>query len=144
MLPFTWKPVTVPVLPEVTSESSTAARVVFSMSLMVRDSPRPAATDVLCPTAIDSEAEPATASISERSSAVTRIPPPIPSRVVSLLPLRARAWFLTRILLTEADPARLPAMALPEPEPVTLPAAPTARAKIWRRSRRRSGYRRPP
>ena len=81
-------------------------------------------------TAIDNAAAPAVAMIDEPSCAVTLMPAPLPSVVVSVLPLRTRASVLLRILLRPTEPARLTPMAEPLPEPATLPAAPMPSAKM--------------
>ena len=117
---------TVTVPPAPTLLSSTAARVVLAMSFSVSEKPSPAAVLRLLPTAACSTAEPAVASICESSSAVMSTAP----TAVRLLPLRARACVLARILLAEAEPARLPAIAEPPAEPPTLPAAPIASEKM--------------
>src|SRR5205085_77260 len=68
--------------PDARSESSTAARVVFVMALIVSDRPRAAPMAAFWLTAIDNAAAPAVAMIDEQSCAVTLTPEP-PSRVLT-------------------------------------------------------------
>ena len=117
---------TVTVVPAVMPLSSTSARVSLSISLLVSEKPRPTAAAVFCDTAIDSATAPAVELMVEWSCALTPKLPP----AVTVLPLRTRACVLLRILLTDSEPAPLPAIAEPPLEPPMLPAAPIARAKM--------------
>ncbi|OQB83008.1 MAG: hypothetical protein BWX88_03614 [Planctomycetes bacterium ADurb.Bin126] len=113
-----------------TAESSAAARTVLLMSLMVSERPSPPETAVLWPTEIPNATAPATARMLDSSAALRVMAAPLSSAVVRALSLITKALVVTRIELIEAEPAPLPEMAFPEPEPVTLPAAPMASAKM--------------
>ncbi len=117
--------------PPVVTEAapSIAARVVFAMSFFVSEKPRPTAADSLCPTAIARAAAPAVALIHEVSCAVTVTPAPLPDEA-SVLPLRARAWVLLRILFSPTEPAPATPTAEPLLELAMPPAAPMPRLKI--------------
>src|SRR5829696_8182341 len=115
---------------ESTSESSTAARVVLSIVLIVSEIPRATPTAVFWLTAIASATAPAVALIHDSSDAVTLMPAPLPASVVSVLPLCTSACVLLRILLMPIEPATSTAMPASVLDPATLPAAPMPSAKM--------------
>ena len=111
-------------------ESVTSACVALSISLIVRPKPSDAATAVFWLTAIESASAPTVELMFDSSLAVTLTVPPLPSRVVRLLPFCTLAWVLLRILFRPAEPAPATAKAEPLVELATPPAAPMASAKI--------------
>src|SRR5215218_9573935 len=111
---------------ESTSESSTAARVVLSIVLIVSEIPRATPTAVFWLTAIASATAPAVALIHDSSDAVTLMPAPLSASVVSVLPLCTSACVLLRILLMPTEPATSTAM----PASVLEPATPMPSAKM--------------
>ena len=111
-----------------TSVFSISASVVFSISLMVSDRPRPTAAAVSWVDAMARLAAPATDSISAASSVDTRM---FPLSLVRDAPFFALARLSLRILLTPMEPEMLAA----RPDPpffvlATVPAAPMPTARI--------------
>src|SRR6185312_15397446 len=104
---------------------STLASRLTPISLIATEAPT--ATLIALPMALPAIANanpPASAVIDDESSALMLTAP------VALIfePLRILAWVSPRILLYDSDPARLPAKAVPVPEPLPPAATPSVRA----------------
>jgi len=95
------------------------------MSLIASEAPT--ATPIALPAplpAMASAKPPASEVIDDESVALTSTVP----AARTFEPLRIRACVLPLILLTESEPARLPATAVPVPETAAVPATPIVRA----------------